>query len=77
MTPGDFIIIEWNTTPIVKGRSRRTWKHFSHVYSYDCAVIAEQHVGLRYKASCGHASRTWQVTQQAACPSFARNHWLE
>ena len=44
-----------------------------------CAVTAEQHVGLGYnnKVGCGHGSRTWQLTQQAACPSFARNHWLE
>ena len=31
MTPGDFIfiIIEWNTTPLVKGRSRR--ENISHM----------------------------------------------
>ena len=40
-------------------------------------VTAELHVGLRYKASCGHGSRTWQLMQQATCPSFARNHWLK
>ena len=35
-------------------------------------------MGLGYnKVGCGHGSRTWQLTQQAACPSFARNHWLE
>ena len=76
MAPGDFIIdiIEWNTTPLVKGQSRREL-NISHMYN--CAVTAEQHVGLGYKASCGHESRTWQLTQQAACPSFARNYWLE
>ena len=76
MTPGDFfiIIIERNKTPLVKGRRRREL-NISHMY--DCAVTAELHVGLGYKASCGHGSRTWQLTQQAACPSFARNHWLE
>ena len=74
MTPGDFIIIEWNTTPRVKGRSRR--KNISHM-STRTTGISEQHVGLGYNASCGHALRTWQLTQQAACPSFARNYWLE
>ena len=29
------------------------------------------------KAGCGHGSRTWQLTQPDACPSFAKNHWLE
>ena len=37
----------------------------------------ELHVGLGYKASCSHGLRTWQLTQQATCPSFARNHRLE
>ena len=76
MTHGDFflIIIERNTIPLVKGRSRREL-NISHMY--DCAVTAELHVGLGYKASCGHASRTWQLLQQVAFPSFARNHWLE
>ena len=42
-------------------------------------MTAELHVGLRYKASCGHGSGMWpwQLTQQAACPSFVRNNWLE
>ena len=38
MTPGDFIIIiiiEWNMTPLVKGR-RRCEFNISH--KYDCAV---------------------------------------
>ena len=45
MTPGDFniIIIEWNTTPLVKCRSRREL-NISHMYG--CAVTAELHVGL-------------------------------
>ena len=34
-------------------------------------------LGYNNKVGCGHGSRTWQLTQQAACPSFARNHWLE
>ena len=44
-----------------------------------CAVTAELHVGLGYnnKVGCSHGSRTWQLTRQAAYPSFARNHWLE
>ena len=67
------IIIEWNTTPLVKGRSRR--EHNSHMPT--TAVTAQQHVGLGYKTSSGHASHTWQLTQQAACPSFTRNQWLE
>ena len=40
-------------------------------------VTTELHVGLGYKASCSHGSCTWQLMQQAACPSFTRNHWLE
>ena len=47
MTPGDFIIIiiiEWNTTPLAKGRSRHEL-NISHMN--DCAVTAELHdVGL-------------------------------
>ena len=40
MTPGDFImiIIEWNTSPLVKGRIRREL-NISHIF--DCAVTAE------------------------------------
>ena len=56
MTPGDFIIIiiEWNTTPLVKGQSRRD--NISHMST---TVLW---LGLGYKASCGHASHTWQLT---------------
>ena len=77
MKPGVFIIIiiiDWNMTPLVKGRSRR---ELNISDMYDCAVTAELHVGLGCKASCGHASRKWQLMQQAPCPSFARNYWLE
>ena len=56
-----------------KGSERES--NISHMY--DCAVTAEQHVDLGYKASCGHASPTWQLTQQAACPSLVINHWLD
>ena len=43
-------------TAIVQGRSKREL-NISHMY--DCTVTAELHVGLGYKASCGHASRTY------------------
>ena len=45
MTLGDFfiIIIEWNTNPLVKGRSRCEL-NISHMKN--CAVTAELHVGL-------------------------------
>ena len=56
-----------------------TWRVAVRPYLYDCAVTAELHVGLGYnnKVGCGHGSRTWQLMQQAAYSSFARNHWLE
>ena len=34
-------------------------------------------LGYNNKVGCGHGSSTWQLMQQPACPSFARNHWLE
>ena len=56
--------------------SAQCLQHYVDQTSVTCA--AQLHVGLGYnnKVGCGHGSRTWQLTQQAACPSFARNHWL-
>ena len=73
-----------------KGSEQMTWiKHFSRVRlaPSNCTVpLATPGVcssiffGFRIntnKASCSHGSPTWQLTQPAACPSFATNHWLE
>ena len=59
--------------------SAQCLQHYVNRTSVTCAVTAELHVSLGYnnKVGCVHGSRTWQLTQQAACPSFARNHWLE
>ena len=71
MMPGDFIhyYYQMKYDSTCKG-SEQTELYISHMY--DCTVTAELYAGLGYKASCGHVLGTWQLTQRAPCPSFAK-----